>query len=228
MKGLKKVNLILVIFSILFSLQLKNISQAQTTLEWAALGVVDRNSDKISDLAFIAFTGSGKELAGVLYDNDQDGQYDYGLIDNNSNSAKALTHFWTDRNQNGDIEGNELRRLARQMPFPWATFPSSYFRKTNETSDAIEHFMDYTEDSCFEEIARDLDKDGDVESYALNSHVAVCDALSYRFVLLDADNNGSFDSARAFYVDETGILVKQEFHFPKSMENQLPVMHYPQ
>ena len=72
-------------------------SQAQTTLEWIALGVLDRNADGIEDIAFL---GIGKELKAVVYDNDQDGKYNYGLV-NNENITEWFTHFWIDRNQNG-------------------------------------------------------------------------------------------------------------------------------
>ena len=204
----------------------QNSLQAQTTLEWIALGVLDRNSDGVSDIAFL---GIGKELKGVVYDNDQDGKYNYGLV-NNENIPEWFTHFWVDRNQNGKIEENELRNLARPMPFPWATFPSSYFRQTNETPDAIEHFMDSTDDFCLEEVARDIDKDGHVESYALNAHVTVCGNVSHRFLLVDTDNDGFYDEGHYVIISNNvpGGVRQQLFHFSKPLERQLPVITFPE
>ena len=205
----------------------QNSLQAQTTLEWITLGVLDRNADGIEDIAFKGTTGG--ELKAVVYDNDQDGKYSYGLV-NNENIPEWFTHLWIDRNQNGGIEENELRNLARPMPFPWATFPSSYSRTTNETPDAIEHFMDYTEDACFEEVARDTDKDGDVESYALNIHVAACGNVSHRFLLVDSDNDGFYDEGHYVIISNNvpGNVRQQLFHFSKPLERQLPVITFPE
>lgn len=205
-----------IIFTLTVSIQ-KHYAYAQTTLEWITLGVLDRSGDGIPDIRF-GGEDQGDNIREVSFDNNQDGKYDYGFLDMDTNNK--LDSMWIDRNGNGQIEINEVNKLGGE--FQWATFPSSLTIVVNETNDSITYLVDYTGDGLFDQVLRDLDKDGDIETDALAFATTVAgESVHYFLSLNDSDNDGDYDRGR-FGLDTGTKTVR----FPKPIQKQLSVFEW--
>lgn len=201
------------------------IAAASILLSGPALAVdyieFDRNGNGLPDIRFVPDLDSDQSGMAVQFDNNEDGTFDFGFLSGGSvHNDGEIYAMWIDRNKNGSMQKNEVKMLPRTLP--WATFPSSYVVTDNKHPDgSISHFMDYTDDTVVDQVDRDANGDGDIESTSLR---AIGEGASDVFALIDQNNDGYFDhmAFRPEIEDEVVIA------FAKRMQRHLPVMHYPQ
>lgn len=150
---------------------------------------------------------------------DEDRKYDYGFFDTNENSK--IDSMWIDRNNNGIVEKRELRKLSGEIA--WATFPSSLKITSTETAKGITYFIDYTDDDLIDEIARDIDKDGDIEVSALAYTDTGTHEVGHYVRLTDTDNDGDFDRGEFKFTadDDPDHIRTSTIRFPKPIQNQI-------
>lgn len=181
----------------------------------------DRNGNGLPDVRFVPDMDSDQSGMVIQFDNDEDGTFEFGFLSGGAvHNDGEIYAMWIDRNENGSVQKNELKMLPHTLP--WATFPSTYVVTDNKHPDgSISHFMDYADDAVVDQVDRDADGDGDVETITLR---AVGEGAADVLALRDANNDGYFD--RLLFRPEIGDEVV--VGFTKALQRRLPVMHYPQ
>lgn len=175
----------------------------------------DRNGNGIPD---IRFGGEDQGDNFMHFDNDEDGTYDFGFQGGCNGSGDSYCAMWIDKNGDGKIKKNEVRKLPGTLP--WATFPQSYALSSETNGSGTDYFLDWFEDFVIagRETARDLDGDCDSERDIFS---AIGEGASDSIALIDRDNDGFFD---IMWQVSDGVI--EEIGMPAVSRRHLPVLTF--
>jgi hypothetical protein len=169
----------------------------------------DRSGNGIPDIRI--------DSSQVLIDNDEDGIFDHGFLDSNSDSQ--LDSVWVDRNDDGIIKGGEVKKTRIEVVFTPLLNTTNISVEIRNHTDAIRYYIDYNGDGRPDEIAVDTDKDGDIEVDAFGAYDAVGIFTLSGMQLMDFDNDGDFEEGR--FQSNIGDPKIKTVRFSKSLQTQL-------